>query len=65
MPKTKHPLFDVVRAQDHAIVRADLDETDARRERALLNDQARANGYRHLGAQVVYELKTKEGLIVA
>jgi hypothetical protein len=61
----KIQLFDVVRGQDYAIVRADLDEKAARHERALLNEQARQNGYRHLGDPVVYELRTKEGLIVA
>jgi hypothetical protein len=65
MPKKTDPLFDVVRGQDHAIVRADLHEDDARRERAQLNEQARANGYKHLGDPVAYELRTKEGLIVA
>jgi hypothetical protein len=61
----KPPLFDVVRGQDRAIVRTDLPEQDARRERALLNEQARTQNIRHLGEPVMYELRTKEGLIVA
>jgi hypothetical protein len=65
MPDKTDQLFDVIRGQDGAIVRSGLDEKTARHERAQLNEQARVNGYRHLGEPVIYELRTREGLIVA